>query len=366
MKCNNSTRIKCLIFTGPGIGDMMQHFPMARDIKERYPNARVDFVFRGNKSKFQLNRQIFECQEYADNLFWYSSKTIFHDLKLLCMFLFTKRYDYGFVRFENVSGYVSLWPLRIMKIARCRVIIESGLKGVGNYVEEKGLHYLELHAKWLEAAGIPGRINAKVLNRNKLDNSLSESLLRTDGHKIIGLSLGTNSMEWIEKGETVTYDVKSWPYDRWMDLAERMSLSGYVVLLLGGSKEEREMRRDGIRIPTSARIYNFVNKTAIKQSLSLVSKCDLMVGAEGGLMHSASALGIRTLTIFGGSDPKIWNPGGTKSAYISMRSDCAPCFATARAAHCKEHKCLNDITVEIVEKKIKESFNNDYSTLKLK
>lgn len=341
-----------LIHTGPGIGDKMQSFSMAKAIKEQEPNARVDLLMRGTKKSYKLGLQLLECQHYVDHLYWYASIVPLHNLKLMIQ-LYRIGYDYGFVNVGTVTGSRSLWVYRIMRFVNCKTIVGTGYKGLDILVTtSKSCHYLERDALLLKAVGINSCVDTISLDKQKLDEQWLESLSIDPAICLIGFSMGTNSMIWKEKGKTIIYDVKSWSYDCWIQLAVRLVNRDFMIALIGGEKERNEMVTQCVNIPSNPLIINLVGCTSIKQSLAIIGRCSLMVGAEGGMMHSASALGIPTLTIIGGSDRQRWNPGGPDNPTVDLHTPCSPCFATRRAAFCKEHKCLEGITVDMVEEKI--------------
>ncbi len=122
------------------------------------------------------------------------------------------------------------------------------------------------------------------------------------------------------------------------------------MILLGGPKEARELKERGIELPDSEHIHDFIGKTTIKQSLALLSISSLVAGSEGGMMHCAAGLGVKTLTVFGGSDHLQWRPAN--GDIIRLNLECSPCFASRRAAECKYHRCLDEISVEMVLNKI--------------
>jgi ADP-heptose:LPS heptosyltransferase len=136
--------------------------------------------------------------------------------------------------------------------------------------------------------------------------------------------------------------------NRWAELSKQLTEEGCYVLLIGGSKERKEIEEKNVIFPREENIIDLVGKTSIKQSLTAINRCSLMVGAEGGMMHCASALGIKTLTIFGGSDYRVWNPGGEDSPIINLNYNCAPCFCTKEGAHCTHHDCLMKIDTKLV------------------
>lgn len=351
--------MRCLIHTGPGIGDIIQFLSMARAIKEQFPDAVVDFIMRGSPRISELNQQLLDCQSYADHLYWYAAKEIRHNLKLIAH-LQEKQYDFGIVRVGNSGKGRSLWIYRIMRWSHCKMIVGYGTSKVDIQVDvPEHAHYLERNARLLAAIGVKARDNALVIEKNKLDFDWLKSLPMDEKAKVIGLSLGTNPMSWTENGKSIVYDVKSWPLERWAELAAALIEEGYFVVLIGGEKERREIKEQNIAFPANAQILDLVGKTTIKQSLTIIARCDLMVGAEGGMMHCASAVGTKTLTIFGGSDYRMWNPGGTDSPAIYSDLDCYPCFCTSRGAHCKDKKCLYGISTSSIMDRVLEIMVED-------
>ncbi|MBQ6110966.1 MAG: hypothetical protein IJL01_01080, partial [Synergistaceae bacterium] len=114
-----------LIHTGSGIGDMVQKLPMARAIKEEYPDANIDFLTKGSVSSWNVNKNIIECQHYVRNLYWYNSQSKLHCLKLLFQ-LILNHYDNGFVRDGGIGhdGIApSFWIFRIMRWSGCKKIV---------------------------------------------------------------------------------------------------------------------------------------------------------------------------------------------------------------------------------------------------
>ena len=340
-----------LINAGPGIGDMLQKLPMARALKEEYPDSNVDFITTGSESSWKTNMQIIECQHYVRHLCWYSSSEKLHDLKLL-LCLRMNHYDYGFVRDGGMTldnAVPSFWIFRIMRWGGCKKLVGFMKDYVDVYADiPDRTHYLERDRLTLKAIGISRTMKADNIDASLTDQSIFASLHAE--RKIIALSVGTNSYKWTENGKTVTYDVKSWAYDKWMRLAIELVSSGYDVVLMGGRKEADEIHESGISTPESEHIMNFIGKTTIKQSLALLSRSSLVAGAEGGMMHCAAGMGRRTLTIFGGSDYKQWTP--VNGDTVNLNLECSPCYSTRRAAGCKYHRCLEDISVDMVLGKI--------------
>jgi heptosyltransferase-2 len=81
----------------------------------------------------------------------------------------------------------------------------------------------------------------------------------------------------------------------------------------------------------------------------VLKKARLFLGTDSGPGHLAAALGAKTLSLFGPSDPKVWAPPQAWSRFIAAQCPCAPCPDEKRI-NCEEAKCLAGIDErEIIE-----------------
>jgi hypothetical protein len=103
---------------------------------------------------------------------------------------------------------------------------------------------------------------------------------------------------------------KVWPLKNWYDLAHWITgqLSIPVLLSVGPADEclegfSRTMLRAGI--PS-------VSGLALARLAALLSSCRLYAGSDSGVSHLAAALGVRTVTLFGPTDPHVWGPRGDR------------------------------------------------------
>ena len=332
---------------------MLQKLPMASAIKEQYPDANIDFIMCSPPKNYDINMQVLECQNYVRNLYWYNVSYKIHCAKLLFN-LRKNHYDFGFVRdggMSVVSSKPSLWIFRIMRWGGVKKLVGFIKEHVDIFANVPDFaHFIERDRLTLSAAGINVPMKIKTIDNSKLDFNFEKQERLKGFEKIIALSVGTNAYPWTENGKTVIYDVKSWAYEKWRELALKLAEKNFKIVLMGGKKEKNELAEKNFVFPKHKNIFNFIGETTLKQSLALLSMCSLVVGAEGGIMHCASGLGIKTLTIFGGSDYRMWTPAGGE--IVNLNLDCAPCFSTKRAAECKYHRCLEEINSDMVFDKV--------------
>ncbi len=137
---------------------------------------------------------------------------------------------------------------------------------------------------------------------------------------------------------------KYWPVRHWQSLLNRAEQKGLEVLLPWGSLEERE---------SAVAIAAHHKNATVLPRLSLTSIAALLRGSKGaicmdtGLAHLAAALGIRTLTMYGPTDPELIGATGPNSFHISAQNySCMPCYKREcyyNGSHHENSVCLRGI-----------------------
>ena len=90
----------------------------------------------------------------------------------------------------------------------------------------------------------------------------------------------------------------------------------------------------------------------IDRVAGLISKCDIVITNDSGLMHLAVALSIPVAAIFGPTHPSLgFSPLGEKDRVICDNVDCSPCSLHGEKKCRKIQKyCFDNITPERVKK----------------
>jgi ADP-heptose:LPS heptosyltransferase len=70
---------------------------------------------------------------------------------------------------------------------------------------------------------------------------------------------------------------------------------------------------------------------------------DLMISGDSGARHVAVAAGLRTLALFGPTDPWTATPPGGRHRWLRYPIACAPCQRTVCAL--RENHCLTRVSV---------------------
>lgn len=102
---------------------------------------------------------------------------------------------------------------------------------------------------------------------------------------------------------------KRWPMDRWAALAQRLNGWARVELLAGPVEMERLPGSERAIVERAAGRYAGV-AGEMDELANVIRAARLYVGCDTGPTHLAAQLGVRTLALFGPTDPETWKPVG--------------------------------------------------------
>ncbi|WP_435641338.1 glycosyltransferase family 9 protein [Micavibrio aeruginosavorus] len=121
-------------------------------------------------------------------------------------------------------------------------------------------------------------------------------------------------------GPTANWRGKTWPIDRYIELIRVLTapdgiLPGARVAVFAAPGEEAQAKPVFDSIPEDRRI-DVIAKGTPGDVAAVLKRCALFVGNDSGLMHSAAAVGIPTVGLFGPSWPYLYRPWGAHAAYV--------------------------------------------------
>ncbi len=128
---------------------------------------------------------------------------------------------------------------------------------------------------------------------------------------------------------------KDWGEGKYEELARRLRLRGYRVVQFSHNNTKRKVECDQlVTLPT------------IRDAAAAMTGASLYVGPEGGMHHTAAAVGIRAVVLFGGFIPP--SVVGYEGHVNLTGSSSEACGNIETCAHCRA--AMNAITVDEVEK----------------
>ena len=150
---------------------------------------------------------------------------------------------------------------------------------------------------------------------------------------VIALGAGsTNSM------------AKRWGSEKFAELNDRLSSELNAQTFLIGAASEIDVTQEVARLSGSKPI-DFAGKTTVAQATALLSVADLLVANDMGLSHVAPAVGTRTITIFGPTNPITTRPYSSNAVVVRNEVECSPCMLRECPI---DHRCMTGVTIEHV------------------
>ena len=150
----------------------------------------------------------------------------------------------------------------------------------------------------------------------------------------IGLALGA------------TWPAKGWPLAQAVELAARAAAAGAVVLLVPGPGEERLAADFRAAAPAS----EVAPTTTLVELAALLVTLDVLVATDCGARHLAAALDVPTVTLFGPTDPRGWNPADPRHVAARTGEPCSPC--DLKFCPIPGHPCMTGLTGSLVWDKV--------------
>lgn len=151
---------------------------------------------------------------------------------------------------------------------------------------------------------------------------------------------------------------KHWPREKFAYVADKLaSIDGYKIALFG-SEKERDIC-DFIAGEIKRNTVNLCGRTSVGQLAASLQRCKLLIANDGGPLHMASALGVKTVSIFGPVGENVYGPYPPSEDHIVMTGnvDCRPCYKNFRYTLCDNRICLDSIepskVLEAVREKLK-------------
>lgn len=162
--------------------------------------------------------------------------------------------------------------------------------------------------------------------------------------RIIGICPGAGE-SW---GKDATF--KRWDVEKFAAISNKLIENFGVKILIFGNRQDQEacekVYRNILRKPDVFKVYpNF----SLSQFAALLGRCKLLVTNDGGPLHMAVALGIKTVSIFGPVSEIVYGPYPASEKHIVVKTDydCQPCYQNFRFPKCENgRKCMIDINPE--------------------
>ncbi|MDD5560547.1 MAG: glycosyltransferase family 9 protein [Candidatus Omnitrophica bacterium] len=345
---------KFLIINPFGIGDVLFTTPVIKAIKGRYAdsfigywsNLRVKPILESNPQinmVFALSRGDLK-KIYQESFF----KGVWSAIKLAREI---KKEHFDICLDFSLDHRYSLFA-KIIGIGRR---IGFNYKGRGRFLTNRmdidgyhDKHVVEYYLELLKFLDIPAcerdlflavPSNREVKARNMLAASGIE-----ENDLVIGVAPGAGG-SW---GKDAL--CKHWPALKFAQAGDRLVDELKAKVLILGDESEQGIAEVIVHAMRNKPV-NFTGKTGLEILPGIIKQCDLVITNDGGPMHMAVALGVKTISVFGPVSEKVYGPfpAGSEHVVLKQDMDCRPCYNNFRLAVCeRDRECLRQVSVEAV------------------
>ena len=314
-----------ILFIRPGgIGDAVLLIPAIRSMREKFPRASIDVLCE------KRNHEIFKlCPEVDSILLYDRGFDVFSALG--------RRYDAvvdteQWYRLSAIVAYMTRSPIRAGFRTNERRLLFN--RPVDYYDDEyEALSFLRLTAA---ITGVTAQFNGAPFI--SIPQELSE--------RVKSFLFPSSVNEWISIFPGGSIDEKKWGTDRFRQVAGKMLGSGFGVVVVGGRNDFNVGKSivEGLK-----GALNLCGSLDLSETAALLSRASLLITGDSGIMHVASAVGTKTLSLFGPGNEKKWAPMGANHMVIKKGLHCSPCSRFGHTPLCRRGKeCMEMIGVEEV------------------
>jgi len=329
-KFKRSAKLKILVIRLSSIGDIILTTPVLEAIKDKYPDAILDFLVMDKfKDAISGNR-------YIDNLIVFEKE-----------------------KFKGISGIIQFskklnknhYDIILDLHSKIRTILFS------SFINGKVLRYKKrswwkaplVRLRWIRYKVDDTIVRNYFKPLNKLEIFYTREKLKFD-YKINDIENVKNFNDFIVMAPGAANYTKKWPKEYFSEFGKR--LRGQIVLI-GGKDDFNDF--EFIKNEVGDKCVNLAGKLNLKESGALISQSKYVITNDSGPFHIARGVDTKVFVIFGPTDPGMFEYD-EDSILLFEDVQCSPCSLHGNKKCPKGHfKCMKDLTPEKVYKIVEEN-----------
>ncbi|MFN4181669.1 MAG: glycosyltransferase family 9 protein, partial [bacterium] len=335
-----------LVIKFSAMGDLILITPVLRALKVKYPDSHLTLVVARH------NASLLTAWPYIDEIMPVSvpfqRSFSFSDFVGFTRFLFQlrhRRYHLVFNFQGNVRSYLIEFfaqpGLRKKLLALKRIIPLLFLPPKFRRGKMQKGYPVDVWLAHLQESGIPPAGTHLEFFFHPEEKEEAKTLISDipSSALIVGINPGVN------------WESKRYPEERYAEIANQLIEEfGAYIVIFGGPEDIEKARMVEKNIRHREKVKNLAGKTrTLNIASGVIKHCRLFITNDSGLMHCAAAVGVPTISLFGGTHPSLHSPRGPHhfSFFGGDSLPCSPCYRYWCSNPVKR-ACFHSITPELV------------------
>ncbi|MBN1998568.1 lipopolysaccharide heptosyltransferase II [candidate division KSB1 bacterium] len=327
---------KILIIRLSSIGDILLTTPVLRLLKQTFPSAELDFLIKSQFAPVLFNNP------HVDHFFPFDGKAGRRELFRIAGLLKQRRYDLVVDLHANFRSFFwrkkahaaqvvvfrkNRW--RRFLLVKCGIDLFSTIRPVyQRYIDTLSMY--DIHDD--------GHGPEYFLDTQSDPNTLLKKYDVKSGRILVCLCPGAG------------FFTKRWPVDNFVQVAKRLAEEKKATILVIGGERERNLGKI-LKQAVGPICIDMTGQTTFPQTAGLITRADLVISNDSGLMHLANSLKKKTLAIFGSTTEHFgFFPLPPFSRVLEVKNlKCRPCSHIGRKRCPRGHfRCMMEITPDMV------------------
>ena len=329
------------------IGDVIFTLPSVIAIKNARPDIEIDWIIEDRCADLLLDhpvishRIVFHRSEYQSLVKKKKYREAFCLLRDLVRRVRKKKYD-AVLDFQGLlkSGVLTGIARSSLKLGSPSTYgrMREGAALFSRQVplSDPGLHLIDRHALVVrELLGDVPFTREFFLAFSEEDRIKVDDVLSHKGWGNMNSPTGLSPLILLHP--FASWETRQWPMASFLETAIYFLKKGYRIGIIGGGEKSqwdllapfREYleKTEKTEPDITTRMKFFLGELSLRGTGLLMTRSELVIADDSGPMHLASALGVRTLGIFGPTDPVRLGPSyppGSRSVHLDLL--CQPCM----------------------------------------
>lgn len=337
---NSATRSRILIIKFWGMGSIILLEPALRRLRERFPNARIDFL------TLAQNRELFALLPHMHRVHVLDFHRPLHFmLRTVQLILRLRRQSYDLI-FD--AEFFANFSVLLARLAAPQALVgfsrsqgrKHGLLDIAVPFHDDE-HAVQNFLRLILAASSAKPNDTALSCLNKITPRLqlaAHAHARFAGSYIVmNVNASPLALE------------RRWPQENFVRLAQWL-LRRYAaeLVLIGNAAEENYAEHVADAINAPARVRNLAGALSLRELAELIQNAALFISNDSGPLHLAAALQKPVVGFYGPETPLRFGPLCERRLVFYLGLPCSPCMSVdnAKTVNCTNHlRCMRELRV---------------------